>query len=494
MSVTQENLIKTGKIVQHKFQQVIKGVSHWFGAKRLTLKFAIFILPLILVFAIIITPFPSGSTLNNGWDGISQVAKHVKQNGYEIARIYNTPMELSTYKTPGILIIQHIARSYTTDEIQHLFQLVQNGWSLFIAEEINSEITRAFNIGIEAFMIREESAFVDDPIQPLLIPTTQMNLSQSVKIFLSGVRPLILSDFPWHYEPIIASTDQSWIDIDQNGEYDPEIDESGPFNIGIRFSIGQGRIVFLSDFTWLQNQVFFQFDNALFFDKLISWLGEAITNTLGTKPIIYFDESHLSWTTLKPQTILHAISQAQSLILQNPLMIIIYFVLIAPLIFYQFSTLVDRYIELKAKLLKEVKGESTFHQKREELRMAIQNPVTLFEIVYYKILLKWLSMDPYFNFNWLLSDPALERVETLMFLDQYLTRLYETSKEEFEKNPEITIRNLQELKKKTHNLFKFAYRHETIGKNAASISEYENSSKFCYQLAILVSKEKTNLL
>ncbi len=495
MSVSQDNLIKTGKYLQEKFLQLIGTIGRWYKGRNVVLKIAILVLPLLLSFLLIITPFPPGSTLNNDWNGVSYAADHLRQQGYQVTQIYNSPLELSMNRVPGILIIHHVARSYTTEEIEHLLNLVRNGWGLFIAEELNSELTRALDLRIEAFPIHDEQAFVDDPTQPLMTPASVMNVSSPpLQVFLSRVRPLTLTNVQNPHEVILWSSNQSWIDLDANGIYDPQVDQIGPFPVAIRMTLGQGRIVFMSDFTWLQNQVYLQFDNAKFFSLVLEWLGEAIFNTIGNKPMIYFDESHLSWTTFKPQTFLHAISQVQAMALQNIIVIFLYFVLIAPLAFYQFSTLVDRYFELKARFLKEVKGESHFLQKKEQFLAEIKNPVKKFEILYYKVLLKWLSLDPYFNFNWLTSDPALERIETLTFLNQYLTRLYEMNEEDIKRNMGDYIKTLSEFREKTLDLFKLAYWHEIRGSAALDTHKYEELSWYCYQLALLISKEKKKLI
>ncbi len=494
MSATQETLIKTGKFIQAKFIQLSKVVNNWLRTRSLTLKLLVILAPLLMMFFVMITPFPNGSTLNNDWNGLSYAASYIQQQGYQVTQIYNTPQELSSYRIPGILIIHHVTRSYTTDEINYLLELARNGWGIFIAEEINSELTRAFNIKVKSFVIREENTFVDNPTQPLVTPAPTMNLSTPLNVFVSEVRPLEYSSSEINFEPILTTSNNSWLDLDANGVYDPLVDQLGPFTIGVRFGYGQGRIVFMSDYTWLQNQIFNQYDNPAFLVTLLDWLGEAIFNTIGTKPMVYFDESHLGWTTFKPQTLLHSISLAQSLLLQNVVIVFIYFIIAAPITFYQFSSLVNRYIELRAKPLKEVKGESTFLQKKQAFLESIKNPVTRFEVMFYKVLLKWLSMDPYFNFNWISNDPALERVETLTFLGNYLSRLYQVNQEVIQRSEEFSFKNLQELKEKTFGLFKFAYKHEIFGPKALDERHYLEFSTFCYQLAVLINKDKKKLL
>lgn len=495
MSVrTQEQLINVGKLLQSKVVHLSKIVNDWFRTRSTGPKALIILLPLVLAFLVVISPFPEGSSLNNDWNGLSIAANTVRQHGYQVTQIYNTPLELSTSRLPGILVIHHVTRPYTAEEVTHLLELAKNGWGIFIAEEVNSELTRTFNVRINSFYIREEKSFVDDPTQPLIAPTPTMNVSGELNIFLSKVRPMDVSGMSVSVEPILTTSSESWLDVDANGLYDQQVDELGPFIVGIRFNYGQGRIVLMSDHTWLQNQLMSQHDNAAFFMAILDWLGEGISNTMGTRPMVYFDESHLKWTTFKPQLFLHALSQAQSLLLQNMLVIFLYFIIVSPIIFYQFSTLVNRQVELHARMLKEVKGESIFLEKKHRFLEAVRNPVTRFEIMYYKVLLKWLSLDPYFNINWIINDPALERVETLSFLDHYLTRLYQVNKEDIESTSRFGFKTLPELKEKTHDLFKSAYRHEVLGTNALSKNKYHELSVFCYHLTFLVSKDKKTLI
>jgi len=228
------------------------------------------IIILILIIYSIFTVFisapsrPQLSIYSDNWADLSVCRKDIKDQGYKVSSIISSPTILSKldekdYKNTVYIAIG-IERPYTEDEADMLWTFMNKGGNIIIADDFghgNSFWVEATNYDFDDINMR----FGDKQLyDPNYIKNTKFVKVNATILSSPNIYNLILNepaalDMPLTYNPryynIItsaSSSDEAWLDENNNGVRDPR-ELKGAYHVIARFTGEEykGRAVVISD-------------------------------------------------------------------------------------------------------------------------------------------------------------------------------------------------------------------------------------------------------
>lgn len=385
------------------------------------------ILILIPVF-LVITDYPPYSIYNTGSNGTSVLKNNLRQIGMDCKPVFaDISLNLDQESTPGYIAILGASNQYSMGEIEYLSSKVYQGWTLIITDSdgIMNGLCSDFGMTVSGLDLYDSNLFQGDPTQPII--TNQSLSTDPLEIQMKNPSYLVL-DPNYDLEVFLWSSSDSWAETNLDGVYTSDVDIKGPFPIGAKSVFGSGSIILIADRSFLSNSALKQFNNLDFVYNVIEQSGQDQSNK------IFFDERKYNYRlSLTPGFLIHSLLTHINMIIGNPFLFIIYFIIVSPFIFHQFGTMIEFPIIFKANPKEEIRIESKYDaKKREFIQKASRSKMFLLREIYEKTILNWLSMTPGLNFSKIEDDLGFFKIETILIFADFVKQLWtsETQVEE----------------------------------------------------------------
>ena len=209
------------------------------------------------------------SMFNTGWNGCSEFAKILHESGGVIPVMY-------PYNTvggfDGTLVVVGPDVGFSSHEADAVKKFVENGGTLFIADDFGSANSLLTKMGVDA-------TFYNKPLKDIFY-TKSMDFPVVVK-FSSELRGFdrVVLDVP---SAITTGGEGFSSSMSVIGEVEDIVNKSGNYVVFAEIKYGSGRIILFSDPSALMNDLYPE--NKEFMIALASYLGNKF----------YFDEVHHS--------------------------------------------------------------------------------------------------------------------------------------------------------------------------------------------------------
>lgn len=263
------------------------------------------------------------SSFNEGDRGLSKLKNTLHNEGYNSKTIISSIRVLGRMNKTGVLLIVGPTTPYGSQEVVHLLlDFIRRGGSVLIADDFGransllKEIWNLANLATEyqieilfntTSVLCDAASYEHSPARPVItnfgggIPLSegvnevQTSFPTTFTIKSNGTTTYLPMGF-------LRSTDKSWLESDlasaRKGNAEPDPNEWGGvhFSLGISLSLGQGKLLMLSDPDILSNALIKnEKDNKIFSKNIISWLASTTSSDL-----VIFDESHHSFLPYDP--------------------------------------------------------------------------------------------------------------------------------------------------------------------------------------------------
>jgi len=218
------------------------------------------------------------TTRKEGWDGLSRVYDALKDGGYEVDPLITSSTVLFHERDPKSTLYLSVGpeREYSLSETQAIRKFHSRGGRLFIAddsEDING-LMNQFDVTVLGGQLYDENFYrnpdfirVDADLVDVFSGVLLLNRPSSL-LYSSG-------------RTVAMSSPSSWVDINGNGERDMENTTQGE-TLGPKAvcmiadpefrELDTGCAVFMSDPSFLLNEMIGEEDNLEFFLSLVSYL------------------------------------------------------------------------------------------------------------------------------------------------------------------------------------------------------------------------------
>ncbi len=246
---------------------------------------------------------PSFSIYNTNWDGCSKFRDLIENEGFQVKTLISSLSMINRIEQPAVLVIIGPSKYYSPSEIiPTLLLFLQNGGGILIADDFGSsntilQLLFQFQIQFSDKVLMDAGSYVKNPVLPVITNFAPHPITDGINSILLNHASAIVgpNDTSLILLPPIATTTRiSWLDTDQDYEYDAN-EPVGPFVVATAVDIFNGSIVILSDASIFINDMIERADNARFALNIINWLSD--NNKSAT---IIFDESHLAWSISSP--------------------------------------------------------------------------------------------------------------------------------------------------------------------------------------------------
>lgn len=270
----------------------------------------------IIVFICIFgkTPPNELSPYSTDWNDISKFKNDLEGEGYTTGAIVSTPHILKKtnrmdVKKTAIFIIG-VERRYSEDEVNALIDFINKGGRVVVADDFGygNSIAAYFKARFLGGHLWDKN-YIKNPkfVQVTVNPISSEEFYFSGRIILNEATALELSN---EYAIFARSSENSWVDMDDDGRFDPYKERYKAYPVGAYVRIGDGLIVLISDPSIFINDMVDKGDNLRFIKELTHFLlpegGEVIfdesshfTDSFETaiaKEFYYI----IAWLTLDP--------------------------------------------------------------------------------------------------------------------------------------------------------------------------------------------------
>jgi len=250
--------------------------------KRSTLAL-VFILIAACIGLVSIAPYakkPSDSAFNPGWNGTSVLYDVLTGDGYSVKIVYSSVTGLAGLEPDSILLVSGRSRNYSVAEAGFIENYVSKGGRIIVADKDN-RISSHFSVSYSEAPLVDYGHYnkrQDLPVVPYGI------LGKQGLLVLKF--PHAIVDRPWNATVLSMSSDNSWLDLNKDNEINASLDLRGPFPVSVYVKEGKGAAVFISDQSFLTNDMLDRGDNANYLKSVVGLL------SADGRRIVFLDESH----------------------------------------------------------------------------------------------------------------------------------------------------------------------------------------------------------
>lgn len=206
---------------------------------------------------------------------LSNFAKILKEEGFEIV-INKEPITKNILNDKKALIISGAFKEISKEEIEEIYNFVQNGGNLIVMLHISQPLIPLFN----KFSVEITKGSVSE-IENLISPEKKIDFNiknlSNVKLFQNlknfsvyGSWGLLSNEKD--VEIIAKTSEKSFVDLNRNGIFD-ENEPKGPFGIVVWGKVGKGNFLFFADDAIFQNN-FLKNENLILAKNLAKILKE----------------------------------------------------------------------------------------------------------------------------------------------------------------------------------------------------------------------------
>jgi hypothetical protein len=204
---------------------------------------------------------------------LSSFAELFREAGLKVTAT-DTPLTANILVDIKALILSGAFKPYTPEEIEVITAFVERGGALCIMLHIAPPLAPLLHrLGVEHSngVIREQENTIDgNPLNFRVSRLTNHPLFQGLKQFtLYGVWALLENNLG--VQAIARTSPASWIDLNGNGQLDPDDAAKQPFAVAVAGQSGSGRFVVFGDDAIFQNK-FLTGDNLTLGRNLAAWL------------------------------------------------------------------------------------------------------------------------------------------------------------------------------------------------------------------------------
>ncbi len=265
----------------------------------------IFILLFYSIYSVYLTTpsRPQLSIYSDNWSDLSECRFDIQERGFKVSSIISTPTILSKYKSEEhqnmVYIAVGVERPYSTDDSRAIWDFVHEGGNIIIADDFghgNSLWENSGGIGIGDIKFDNNRLFDPNYIKNTKFVTVNASINYlRYNLILNEPSALVdRSQYSSGHQAIAMSSEDSWLDKNQNSVRDPA-EEKKSYNVIVSISVGEsnGRAVIISDPGLFINDNWKMMDNSKFILDLLRIF-------LPTGGEVIFDESrHINQNTFE---------------------------------------------------------------------------------------------------------------------------------------------------------------------------------------------------
>jgi hypothetical protein len=297
---------------------------------------------LTVSFLVPVSITPAYSSLNNGWNGMSEFYNYLDGGDYQVKRLFNDLGDYVDNTNEDLIFITGSQRDYSTVEARKIKDYVIDGGLVFILDDYGSTsgIYKEFDIFFSEGLIleRNEAKYYKSPRCPIAVDSFK---GTEYELLLNEVRAIGISydDYYGNYQDVkLFTSGTTFVDLNSDGKFDPEKEESGMHTFFIYFRYGEGIIAILSDASMVINEVFKEqfsgFDNIPFVKRIID---DMFALSTYRNPSIVFDETHRFWIPIGTNGVIGFISSLVGLIEASPFSVMIFSAILLAVIYLSYS-------------------------------------------------------------------------------------------------------------------------------------------------------------
>lgn len=230
---------------------------------------------------------PSGQDFmgsNTMWNGTKDIRDNLHAEPLNSLETLPKDIEKS-------MIISIPYKDYTQGDLDFFKVFVENGGTMLLMDDFGygNTVLKALNVSA-----RFNGKLLADPLFNYKNEKLPKITDLSPDVKNSGIEVLVLNHATVienisETEIIARSSVSSYLDTNENGSLE-EGEPQGAFPVAALLNSGSGRLIIISDPSIIVNTMLNRYDNANFIEFLVSYGG------LERK--VFFDESHLVYTTL----------------------------------------------------------------------------------------------------------------------------------------------------------------------------------------------------
>lgn len=232
----------------------------------------------ILVLGLLVWLYPSSADFdpyNPFWNGLQNLARDLHApliSGAELQRLH---------KNTALLVIPY--RKFSEEEMLGLKSYTQRGGNLILADDFGYGNSLLSFLGIAA----------EFQGRPLLDPLFNYRNSYFPKISFPGLGREVVLDHPTALslgpegKVLALSSSFSFLDLDDNGNWDPG-EPQGPFVMAASLDLGRGKVILLSDPSFLINSMLDVGQNRAFLNRLVGGLRLYIFSPIAPPGPLYY--------------------------------------------------------------------------------------------------------------------------------------------------------------------------------------------------------------
>ncbi|MHA1912439.1 MAG: DUF4350 domain-containing protein [Candidatus Kariarchaeaceae archaeon] len=294
---------------------------------------------LTVSFLVPVSITPSYSSLNEGWNGMSEFYNYLEEEDYQVKRLFTDFGDYIEDAQNSLIFITGSQRDYSAIDTRKIREFVSEGGSVFILDDYGSasKIYEEFGVYVEEGTILEMNPdnYYKSPKCPI---TFSLFRNNKYELLLNEAGSLS-TDFLYflNYELSELKTSQnSFLDANDDGNYDPLRENYGRQSFFKLLQNGRGKIAILSDASMVINEVFKEqflvYDNIPFVTDVIDYMLAAKSN-----PSIIFDETHRFWVPLGTTGVIGFISSLIGFVEANPITALVFSSILLAVIYLSYS-------------------------------------------------------------------------------------------------------------------------------------------------------------
>ncbi len=241
------------------------------------------------------------SIYSDEWDGLSSFHDEVEKEGYDTSTIISNPLILRELEHPesSLYVCVGVERAYNEWEIDALFDFVNHGGKVLIADDFGNANSFSKEVGVSFTGHKIWSQDFEENRSFILVETDiQWN---EYTLLLNDPSSLKIQANPNNLfekaQIIIETSRESYEDTNDNGRIDTigneDIDGEIPIGAFVDTKGNAGSIAFISDSSFMINDMWDRHDNAQYAIDLINAI-------LGSSGQVIFDEGrHIQKTPIE---------------------------------------------------------------------------------------------------------------------------------------------------------------------------------------------------
>jgi hypothetical protein len=233
---------------------------------------------------------------DSGAGSFSKFSSLIAKEGYKVGEIHDEKdFTLATLKGAEVLVISFPSKKFSNRDVEAILQYVEGGGGLLLTGEwgnlhgnadILNTVSQSFKVMFNKDRITDTRHVHEEPVTVLGHRTGTRKVPTYALIRKFTLHPIThevkevghisgCSLSAPKYTVLAWSDEQSFADLDGDGELDPD-EIVGSFATAVSPDLKKGRVVCLGDTSILTNQYFEQMDNRKFILNILHWLSKKL--------------------------------------------------------------------------------------------------------------------------------------------------------------------------------------------------------------------------